>query len=143
AAEPLVMLFNDSGKPNNVRLAAAEALLRLESAPVEASLLGALRSPKWEIRRKAAGVLGQIKAEWAILPVHRSIVNDKHEAVRRTARAALKHIGTPQALAALKAALQAAPPETPATNEKQKPTQPGPTKKTPPTEKPQQRSALL
>lgn len=108
AAEPLVMLFNNAEKPANVRLAAAEALLRLESAPVEASLLGALRSPKWEIRRKAAGVLGQIKAEWAILPLHRTIVNDQHEAVRKTARAALRHIGTPQALAALKAALQQA-----------------------------------
>jgi hypothetical protein len=103
AVEPLVMVFQDNHRPSRVRQAAAEALLRLESAPVEVSLLGALRSAHWRVRRNGAAILGQTRAAWAIEPLVNAL-KDEHELVRRTAHAALIRIGTSEALAALKAA---------------------------------------
>jgi hypothetical protein len=110
AVEPLVVLFNRSNIQIQVRLAIAEALLKLESAPVEVALLAALRSPEWRIRRNSAAILGQLKAAWAVDPLAKAL-NDSHEMVRRTAYAALKHIGTLEAVDAInakKAAHQAA-----------------------------------
>jgi HEAT repeat protein len=95
--EPLVMLFNNNTQLARVRLAAAEALLKLNSAPAEVSLLGALRGSNWQARRNAAAILGQLKAEWAIEPLGKALA-DEHEIVRRTAYAALKYIGTPDSL---------------------------------------------
>lgn len=100
AVEPLIMLFNDHTKTIQVRLSVAEALLKLESAPVEVALLGNLRHADWHIRRNGAAILGQLQAEWAIQPLARAL-NDPHPVVRRTARAALKHIGTPESRKAL------------------------------------------
>lgn len=100
AVEPLVMIFNDSRVSIQVRLAVAEALLKLESAPVEVALLAALRHSDWKIRRNGAAILGQLKAAWAVEPLARA-VRDPHPTVRRTAYAALKHIGTPEARRAL------------------------------------------
>ncbi|MDQ7024174.1 MAG: HEAT repeat domain-containing protein [Anaerolineae bacterium] len=100
AVEPLILLFSDHTKTIEVRLAVAEALLKLEAAPVEVALLGNLRHADWHIRRNGAAILGQLKAEWAILPLARAL-NDAHPVVRRTARAALKHIGTPASRKAL------------------------------------------
>lgn len=97
AVEPLVTLFKTPTVAITVRLAVAEALLLLDSAPVEVALLGALRSQQWRIRRNGAAILGQLKADWAVEPLGRAVL-DPHELVRRTARAALKHIGTPDAL---------------------------------------------
>jgi hypothetical protein len=96
AVEPLVLLFNDAKAPIQVRLAVAEALLKLESAPVEVALLANLRHPDWHIRRNGAAILGQLKAEWAVEPLGRAL-NDPHDMVRKTATAALKYIGTPEA----------------------------------------------
>lgn len=96
AVEPLVVLFNYPKTPIKVRLAAAEALLKLESAPVEVALLGALRSAEWRVRRNGAAILGQLKANWAVEPLARALT-DPHEMVRKTALAALKHIDTPEA----------------------------------------------
>ncbi|MFW5748516.1 MAG: HEAT repeat domain-containing protein [Chloroflexota bacterium] len=107
AVEPLVILFNQQALPIKVRLAIAEALLKLESAPVEVALLGALRNPDWRIRRNSAAILGQLKAEWAVEPLIRSLT-DKNKTVRRTAYAALRYIGTPEALKALIAIKQRA-----------------------------------
>jgi HEAT repeat protein len=98
AAETLVMVFRNQAHPPAVRLAAAEALVKLESAPVEVSLLGALTNPEWRIRRNAAAVLGQLRADWAIDPLSMAL-HDTNERVRVTARAALERIGTPEALA--------------------------------------------
>lgn len=103
AVEPLVIRFKDPKVAIRVRLAVAEALLELESALVEVALLGALRKPDWRVRRNAAAILGQLKADWAVEPLSRAL-NDKHERVRRTAFAALKYIGTPEALDAIKQA---------------------------------------
>ncbi|GEM_PF-7073822 len=96
AVEPLVLLFNNLKAPIQVRLAVAEALIKLESAPVEVALLANLRHPSWHIRRNGAAILGQLKAEWAIEPLGRALF-DPHETVRKTATAALKYIGTPEA----------------------------------------------
>lgn len=100
AVSPLIMLFNDQKHSIHVRLAVAEALLKLESAPVEVALLANLRHPEWQIRRNGAAILGQLKAEWAIQPLARAL-KDPHPIVRRTSLAALKHIGTPESRKAL------------------------------------------
>lgn len=103
AVEPLVMLFIDTGTPIRARLAVAEALLKLESAPVEVSLLGALRSPDWKTRRNGAAILGQLRAEWALEPLAGALF-DANDIVRRTALAALQRIGTAEAKAAIQQA---------------------------------------
>jgi hypothetical protein len=100
AVEKLIMIFNDPKRSIQVRLAVAEALLKLNSAPVEVALLANLRHTEWVIRRNGAAILGQLKAEWAIQPLARAL-SDPHPVVRRTALAALKHIGTPESRKAL------------------------------------------
>jgi HEAT repeat protein len=97
AVEPLVMLFNDMKSSMQVKLAVAEALLKLEGAPVEVALLAALRHNDWHIRRNGAAILGQLKAEWAVEPLSKAL-SDPHTTVRRTARAALQRIGTSEAM---------------------------------------------
>lgn len=106
AVEPLVMLFQNPTSPPDVRLAAAEALLDLKSAPAVVTLLGALRRDSWQVRRNAAAVLGQIQAIWAVKPLA-EILTDPHPVVRRAAAAALKRIGTAEAMAVLRAQLTA------------------------------------
>jgi len=101
AVEPLIMLFQNSSAPPRVRLAAAEALLELKSAPAVVTLLGALRRDNWQVRRNAAAVLGQIQATWAVEPLAAAL-NDSHPVVQRTAAAALRRIGTSDAIAALR-----------------------------------------
>lgn len=102
ATEPLVMVFRNPLLPNKARLSAAEALLKLESAPAVVTLLGALRRDEWQVRRNAAAVLGQLQATWATEPLIKAL-EDSNPIVRRTALAALHRIGTPEALAAIKA----------------------------------------
>lgn len=102
AVEPLVIVFQDSAVPAKVRLAAAEALLELQSAPAVVTLLGALRRDSWEVRRNAAVVLGQLQATWAVEPLAVAL-EDPHPIVRLTAAAALRRIGTAEALSALHA----------------------------------------
>lgn len=97
AVEPLVLLFHNHHKPTRARLAAAEALIALDSAPAEVTLLAALRSDKWFLRRNAAAILGQLRANWAVEPLAHAL-RDEHEIVRKTALAALKRIATPEAL---------------------------------------------
>jgi HEAT repeat protein len=99
AAETLVRVFENTELPSRVRLTAAEALLKLDCAPVEVSLLAALRHPEFQVRRSAAGVLGQLKAAWAVDALI-AVLTDPHDSVRRMAQAALQRIGTPEALAA-------------------------------------------
>ncbi len=101
AVEPLIILFQTSTSPPAVRLAAAEALLELKSAPAVVTLLGALRRDSWQVRRNAAAVLGQIQAIWAVEPLAEAL-RDPHPVVRRTAAAALKRIGTSEAMTALR-----------------------------------------
>jgi hypothetical protein len=96
AVEPLMMVFNNSAFPTVVRLAVAEALLKLEGAPAEVTLLANLRNPEWETRRKAAAILGQMQATWAVPPLAKAL-RDPHPIVRRTARAALVHIDNQEA----------------------------------------------
>jgi hypothetical protein len=100
AVEPLVVVFNEKTRPTPARLAAAEALLALESAPVEVALLKALRSDKWRVRRNGAAILGQVRATWAVEPLSLAL-RDPDENVRRTALAALKRIDTPESRAVL------------------------------------------
>ncbi|PJF37286.1 MAG: hypothetical protein CUN49_01125 [Candidatus Thermofonsia Clade 1 bacterium] len=101
AVEPLVMIFRNLMQPAKVRLAAAEALLKLESAPAVVTLLAALRRDDWQVRRNAAAVLGQLRAVWATEPLIKAL-QDPSPIVARTAAAALKHIGTPEAVLAAK-----------------------------------------
>lgn len=105
--EALLLTFNKRSLSPRVRLAAAESLIKLQSATAEISLLAALRSEKWMTRRNAAGILGQIQADWAVEPLMKA-VRDPIEAVRRVARSALERIGTPEALAAIRLPLPAA-----------------------------------
>ncbi len=99
AIEGLIMLFRSPLAPAKARLAAAEALLKLKSAPAVVSLLGALRHDDWQSRRNAAAVLGQLRAVWAVEPLLAAL-NDPMPVVRKTASAALRRIGTAEALAA-------------------------------------------
>jgi HEAT repeat protein len=103
AVESLVMVFYNVQLPGKVRLEAAEALIKLESAPAVVTLLAALRHADWRIRRNAIAVLGQLRADWAVDAIVVRL-NDEHEIVRRTARAAIKRIGTPEAFQGLEAA---------------------------------------
>jgi hypothetical protein len=100
--EALMLTFNNRKLAARVRLAVAEALLKLQSATAEISLLAALRSEKWMVRRNAAAVLGQLESDWAVEPLVQAL-HDPIEAVRRVARAALERISTPEALAAIHA----------------------------------------
>ncbi len=100
AVEPLVVIFNSPKSSIEVKLSVAEALLKLDGAPVEVALLAALRHNDWHIRRNGAAILGQLKAEWAVEPLSHAL-RDAHSTVRRTARAALQRIGTPEAVDAL------------------------------------------
>lgn len=99
--EPLVMVFHHTQLPHQVRLAAAEALIELESAPAVVTLMAALRARDWHVRRNAAAVLGQLRADWATGPLITAL-QDENEVVRRTARAALKRIATPEAIEAIR-----------------------------------------
>ncbi len=99
AVEPLIILFRNPLVPAKARLAAAEALLKLESAPAVVTLLGALRRDDWQIRRNAAAVLGQLQASWAVEPLIGALT-DAMPIVRKTAAAALRRIGTPDAVTA-------------------------------------------
>lgn len=99
--EHLVRIFRQRSLPPRVRLAAADALLELKSAPASASLLGALRKPEWQARRNAAAVLGQLNADWAVPPLVNVAMNDANMTVRKTAVAALKRINTTEAIQAL------------------------------------------
>lgn len=103
AAESLILVFHNTSLPARARLAAAEALLKLESAPIEVALLGAMRHADWRVRRNAIAVLGQLNADWAVGPLSDALKDDS-DLIRRTAQAALKRIGTPEALIALAAA---------------------------------------
>lgn len=100
AVEPLVRIFADSDQSIQVRLAVAEALLKLESDRVKDTLKDNLHHTDWHIRRNGAAIMGQLQAEWAIDALA-NILRDPHPVVRRTARAALKHIGTPESRRAL------------------------------------------
>jgi hypothetical protein len=100
--EALMLTFNNRKLAARVRLAVAEALLKLQSATAEISLLAALRSEKWMVRRNAAAVLGQLESDWAVEPLIKAL-HDPIEAVRRVARAALERIANPEALAAIHA----------------------------------------
>lgn len=100
AVEPLIVLFRNPMQPTKARLAAAEALLKLESAPAVVTLLGALRRDDWQVRRNAAAVLGQLQASWAVEPLIEAL-NDSMPIVRKTSAAALRRIGTPQSIEAV------------------------------------------
>jgi hypothetical protein len=113
AVESLVVVFHNRSLRVDVRLAAAEALIKLESAPVEVTLLAALRNPDWHIRRNGAAVLGQLHADWAVSPLIAAL-RDEHDIVRRTAYAALKRIATPEALRAIEPPTLIVPATTPA-----------------------------
>ncbi|MEZ4671045.1 MAG: HEAT repeat domain-containing protein [Anaerolineae bacterium] len=102
AVEALMVTFNNRNLSARVRLAAAEALIRLQSPTADIALLAALRSERWSVRRSAAAVLGQMDADWAVEPLIKAL-QDPYEVVRRTARAALEHIGTPEAIHAIEA----------------------------------------
>ena len=56
--------------------------------------------------RNGAAILGQLKADWAVLPLTRAL-RDKNDKVRRTAYAALRYINTDEARAALNAVKKA------------------------------------
>jgi hypothetical protein len=131
AAESLVVVFHNRQLRADVRLAAAEALIKLESAPVEVTLLAALRSREGHIRRNAAAVLGQLYADWAVSPLIAAL-RDDHEIVRRTAYAALKRIATPEALKAIEPPKVAAPVITPPPAAPTKPLPTLPTQPKPP-----------
>lgn len=100
AVEPLVVLFHDESLPDEVRYAAAEALIRLQGAPAVVTLLAALRRENPQVRANAARVLGEIRARWATRGLIEQIDDPDPEA-RAAVENALQRIGTPAALRAL------------------------------------------
>src|SRR5690606_8239132 len=62
ATESLVIVFRNALLRDDVRLAAAQALLKLKSAPAVVTLLAGLVKDNWRIRHNSATVLGQVKA---------------------------------------------------------------------------------
>jgi len=102
AVEALIITFSNKKLDARVRLAAAEALIKLESAPLEVTPLAALRSEKWMIRRSAAMLLGLYQADWAVPPLITAL-QDPHELVQKSVRTALEQINTLEAQLALKA----------------------------------------
>lgn len=103
AVEALMLVFGDRSYTHRTRLTAAEALIKLKSAPADVTLLTALRNKEnAKLRRKAAAVMGQMNADWATFALIAAL-NDPEEAVRITARAALEAIGNDEAVEALKA----------------------------------------
>ena len=100
AVEALVIVFRNPLMPDAVRFAAAEALIKLKSAPAIVTLLAALRRENWQVRRNAAMVLGQLRASWAT-PALIDVLRDDNLVVRREALVALRQIGTPAALKAV------------------------------------------
>ncbi|MBZ0293615.1 MAG: HEAT repeat domain-containing protein [Anaerolineae bacterium] len=124
AAEALVLVFENQALSHDIRLAAAEALIALESPPAIVVLLVALRRDEWRIRRNAAAVLGQLGADWATGALIERL-DDENELVRRTAHAALMRIGTPEALRAVQPDVSQSPsPQTPAQPLPQNPDEP-------------------
>jgi HEAT repeat protein len=101
--EQLMAVFRDGKQPPEVRLAAAEALLKLNSAPASVALLGALRKEDWQVRRNAAAVLGQLEAEWCVGPLIHTMRTDANTTVRKVAAAALRRINNRAAQEALAA----------------------------------------
>ncbi|NDJ84310.1 MAG: HEAT repeat domain-containing protein [Chloroflexi bacterium] len=102
ATEALVVVFRNPLQRDDVRLAAAEALLKLQSAPAVITLLAGLRKDNWRVRHNAAAVLGQLKTTWATEPLIEAL-KDPHPNVRLAAAAALNRLQTPRALEALRA----------------------------------------
>jgi HEAT repeat protein len=100
ATESLVVIFRSTELPDELRYAAAEALLRLESAPAVVTLLAALRRDDGEVRLNAASMLGELHATWATRGLIDALEDPEAE-VREAARMALEKIGTPTALKAL------------------------------------------
>jgi HEAT repeat protein len=100
ATEGLVIVFRNAMMADELRLAAAEALLKLESAPAVITLLAALRKDDWQVRRNAVTVLGQLKATWATTPLI-NMLSDAHAKVRKSAEYALTQINTSHARDAL------------------------------------------
>lgn len=94
--EHLVALFRNDEMPDDVRLAAAESLIKLKSAPGVVTLLAALRRNEWQVRRNAAAILGQLRASWATRPLITAL-EDENAIVQRTALAALKRMENPLA----------------------------------------------
>jgi HEAT repeat protein len=105
-AEALVIVFRNSMLPNKVRLAAAEALLKLNSAPAIVTLLAALRRDDWRVRQNAAMILGQLGAMWATSALIKAL-EDSHPVVRKAAVDSLRRFGSPEALDAIQQALDA------------------------------------
>lgn len=96
ATESLVMVFRNPFQRDDVRLAAAEALLKLKSAPAVVTLLAGLRKENWRVRHNAAAVLGQLRATWSTEPLIARL-SDEHPNVRLAAAAALHRFQTPRA----------------------------------------------
>lgn len=101
ATEALIIVFRNPYALAKARLAAAEALLKLESAPAVVTLLRALRRDDWAVRRNAAAVLGQLQATWAVEPLIETL-KDPVPIVRKTAEAALRRMAVNEAIEALK-----------------------------------------
>lgn len=100
STEALVLVFRNPFNRDDVRLAAAEALLKLKSAPAVVTLLAGLRKENWRIRHNAAAVLGQLRATWATQPLIERL-EDENATVRSAAAAALRRFQTSQANQAL------------------------------------------
>lgn len=75
------------------------------------SLLGALNSPEWSVRRAAAEKLGQTKEKAAVEPLCR-LLSDRSSDVRGVAAWALGEIGDPRALEPLRASMKGSDPST-------------------------------
>ncbi|QPC84271.1 HEAT repeat domain-containing protein [Phototrophicus methaneseepsis] len=100
AFEPLMQILRDEGRSIQVRAGIAEALLKMDDTSVKETLLKMLRHSNVQTRHKTAAILGQLKAEWSIIPLTKHL-RDPNNEMRKVVRAALRHIGTPEARRAL------------------------------------------
>ncbi len=100
STEALVTVFRDQLKPDEVRLAAAYALIKLKSAPSVVTLLAGLKKQNWRVRHNSAAVLGQLRATWATDALIETL-KDEHPNVRLAAAAALHRFQTKRAMQAL------------------------------------------
>jgi len=90
-----------SGDHRSVRQKAAEALGEVGDEHTVEPLIAALKDSHKEVRSVAACALGKLRDARAVEPLITAL-EDKHGDVRQSAGEALRHVGTPEALAAVR-----------------------------------------
>ena len=99
AVIPLINALSDNNY--RVRKSAVEALAQLEDVSSLVNLINALSDHNYRVRSSAAKTLSHLEDVGAVNPLIKTM-SDHNKKVRHSATVALKKIGTPEALAAIK-----------------------------------------